>query len=38
MDTIMLAVLMDALADVTGIFYWLFRRQTKRLLAEGGNL
>ena len=38
MDTIMLAVLMAALADVTGIFYWLFRRQTKRLLAEGENL
>ena len=38
MDTIMLAVLMAALADVTGIFYWLFRWQTKRLLAEGENL
>ena len=34
MDTLMLGVLMAALVDVTGIFYWLYKWQTKRLLAE----
>lgn len=34
MDSVMLAVLMAALVDVTGIFYGLYKWQTKRLLAE----
>lgn len=38
MDTVMLAVLIAALVDVTGIFYGLYRWQTKRLLAEGENV
>jgi len=38
MDTVMLAVLMAALVDVTGIFYGLYKWQTKRLLAEGENV
>lgn len=35
MDSIMLAVLLAALADVTGIFYWLYRKQRTRILREG---
>ena len=34
MDHLMLVVLLAALVDMTGIFYWLFRKQTARLLQE----
>ncbi|MBQ1335555.1 MAG: cytochrome c biogenesis protein CcsA [Selenomonadaceae bacterium] len=34
MDSVMLAVLLTALADVTGIFYWLYRKQRTRILRE----
>lgn len=34
MDKVMFIVLMAALVDVTGIFYGLYKWQTKRLLAE----
>ena len=34
MDSVMLAVLLAALADVTGIFYWLYRKQRTRILRE----
>ena len=38
MDSVMLAVLIAALVDVTGIFYGLYKWQVKRLLAEGENV
>lgn len=34
MDKLMLAVLLAALLDVTGIFYWLWQRRTRSLLQE----
>ena len=34
MDSVMLAVLLTALVDVTGIFYWLYRKQRTRILRE----
>ncbi|SHL10894.1 heme exporter protein C [Selenomonas ruminantium] len=34
MDSLMLAVLLAALLDVTGIFYWLHKKQTEKLLQE----
>ena len=37
MDSIMLAVLLAALLDVTGIFYWLLRGQTRKLMQEGNE-
>jgi heme exporter protein C len=38
MDSVMLAVLIAALVDVTGIFYGLYKWQVKRLLAEEENV
>jgi len=35
MDSLMLAVLLAALLDITGIFYWLWQRQTQKLMQEG---
>lgn len=37
MDSLMLGVLLAALLDMTGIFYWLWRRQAARLMQEGEN-
>ena len=37
MDSLMLAVLMAALLDVTGIFYWLLKGQTRKLMQEGNE-
>lgn len=37
MDSLMLGVLLAALVDMTGIFYWLWRRQVARLMQEGEN-
>ena len=34
MDSLMLAVLLAALADVTGIFYWLYRKQAAQIMQE----
>ena len=34
MDSIMLAVLLVALVDVTGIFYWLYRKQREKIMQE----
>lgn len=38
MDHLMLAVLLAALVDVTGIFYWLHKKQAARLMQEGERL
>lgn len=37
MDSIMLAVLLASLLDVTGIFYWLLQGQARKLMQEGNE-
>ena len=34
MDSVMLAVLLAALMDMTGIFYWLYKKQVMRIMQE----
>ena len=34
MDSVMLAVLLAALMDMTGIFYWLYKKQVIRIMQE----